>query len=148
MIRIRDPKNLACAGMFAGIAALLAYDALQLPIGSVSEMGPGYFPLALAIILGGLGALLALQSLRLDGPPVLQFEWRGFLMVTLAVIAFGATISRLGFIPAVVVTVGLAIAASGQLRLRTSAIVVAVLLAFCWIVFVRGLGLPVRLLGG
>lgn len=147
MIRIRDPKNFACAGFFVAISAVLAHSALALPIGTASEMGPGYFPLALAVLLGGLGALLAVTSLRLDGAPVSNFEWRGFVLITLAIIAFGASIQRLGFVPAVVITVGLSTLASRRFTRRSAILLTAILLAFCWAVFVWGLGLPVRLFG-
>jgi putative tricarboxylic transport membrane protein len=147
LIQIRDPKNLGCALLFIALSALLAFNALALPIGTASQMGPGYFPLALAAILGGLGVLLALQSLSSAGSPVASFEWRGFALVTLALVAFGATITRLGFVPAVVITVGISIFASKRFRPLTGILLTIVLLAFCWAVFVRGLGLPVRLFG-
>ena len=145
MIRIRDPKNLACAGLFIGLAIVLALSALSLPIGTAGRMGPGYFPLVLALILGGLGLLLALTSLRVDGEPISNFEWRGFLLITLAIVAFGATISRLGFIPAMVISVGISILASERFRLTTAVSLIVCLVVFCWAVFVWGLGLPVRL---
>jgi putative tricarboxylic transport membrane protein len=145
MIRIRDPKNFACAGLFVGLAIVLALSALSLPIGAAGRMGPGYFPLVLALILGGLGLLLALNSLRFDGEPVSNFEWRGFILVTLAIVAFGATISRLGFIPAMVISVGISILASERFRPTTAIWLIVCLVIFCWAVFVWGLGLPVRL---
>jgi putative tricarboxylic transport membrane protein len=147
VIRVRDPRNFGCALMFIGLAGLLAYNALQLTIGTASAMGPGYFPLALAIVLGALGVVLGMQSLRIDGPRMAGVEWRGFALVTLALVTFGATITRLGFVPAVLLTTGLAMAASRTIRPRTAAVLAIVLLAFCWAVFVAGLGLPVRLFG-
>jgi putative tricarboxylic transport membrane protein len=147
VIRIRDPKNLICAALFVGLAALLAFNALLLPIGTAASMGPGYFPLALALILAGLGILLAVKSLRVEGSPVTDFDWRGLSLITLALAAFGASIGRLGFVPAVSLTVGTALLASPRFRLSRAIAVTTVLLAFCWAVFVLGLGLPVRLFG-
>lgn len=147
MIRIRDPRNFGCALLFLGIAALLGWNAAQLTIGTAAEMGPGYFPLALAILLGLLGVVLGVQSLRVDGARIEGFEWRGFVLVTLALAAFAVTITRLGFVPAVLLTSGLAMAASREIRLRAAIVFAALLLVFCWAVFVRGLGLPVRLFG-
>ena len=147
MIRIRDPKNFACAALFVGLSVLLAVNAMSLTLGTISSMGPGYFPLALALLLGLLGVVLGVQSLRVDGPPPAGFQWRGFVLVTLALVAFGATITRFGFVPAVVLTIGIAMSASSEIRPRTAMLLLLVLLAFCWAVFVRGLGLPVRLFG-
>ncbi|GIK87100.1 MAG: membrane protein [Betaproteobacteria bacterium] len=147
MPRIRDPRNFGCALMFLGLAALLAHNAFGLAMGTASAMGPGYFPLALAIVLGVLGLVLAVQSLRVDGPGVTGFAWRPFVLVTLALVAFGVTITRLGFVPAVLVASALGMSASRELGWRAKLLLGAVLLAFCWAVFVLGLGLPVRMFG-
>lgn len=148
MIRIRDPRNFACAVVFVGLAAVLAFSATRLTVGTAASMGPGYLPLALALILGALGVALGVRSLRVDGPRAfVEFEWRGFSLVTLAIVAFAATITRLGFVPAIVLTAAIATAASRRMRLRTAVLVTLALLAFCWLVFVRGLGLPVRMFG-
>jgi hypothetical protein len=147
MIRIRDPKNFMAGLLFAGLAVVLACDALSLSLGTVSQMGPGYLPLALAVILGGLGLAVIVNSLRLEGESLSGFEWRGFVFVTVAIVAFGATINRLGFIPAVVISVGICILASTRFRPVTAIALIAFLLVFCWVVFIWGLGLPVRLFG-
>jgi len=147
MIRIRDPKNFMAGLLFTGLAIVLAYDALLLPLGTVSRMGPGYFPLVLAVILGGLGLVVIVNSLRFEGGTVSGFEWRGFVLVTVAIVAFGATINRFGFVPAVVISVGLCILASTRFRPVTAITLIAFLLVFCWVVFIWGLGLPVRLFG-
>ena len=148
MIRIRDRRNFACAGVFVGLAAVLAFSATRLTVGTAASMGPGYLPLALALILGALGIALGFRSLRVDGPPsIVEFEWRGFSLVTLAIVVFAATITRLGFVPAVALTSAIATMASRRMRVRTAVVVTVVLLVFCWLVFVRGLGLPVRMFG-
>ncbi len=144
MIRIRDPKNFACAALFVGLAVVLALSALSLPIGTAGHMGPGYFPLVLALILGGLGLLLGFVSLRVDGEPVSRFEWRGFLLVTLSILAFGVTVNRLGFIPALVVSSGICVLASERFRATTALALIAGVVVFCWAVFIWGLGLPLR----
>lgn len=147
MIRIRDPKNFAAGLLFTGLAIVLAYNALLVPVGTASRMGPGYFPLALALILGGLGLTVIAGSLRFAGEGIPRFEWRGFALIILSIVAFGATINRLGFIPAVVISVGICTLASTQFRPLTAIAWIAFLLAFCWAVFIWGLGLPVRLFG-
>ena len=147
MIRIRDPKNFGCAAFFVALSVALAASALSLPIGTASQMGPGYFPLVLAVILGALGLLLAATSVRSDGVRVANFEWRGFVLVTLAIVAFAATITRLGFLPAAAIAVGLSTVASTRFRPVTALSLTAFLVVLCWAVFVLGLGVPVRLVG-
>jgi putative tricarboxylic transport membrane protein len=146
MIRIRDPKNFGCAALFVALAVVLALSALSLPIGTASQMGAGYFPLALALILGALGLILAVTSLRIKGPGVAHFEWRGMALVTLAIVVFAGTITRLGFLPAVTIVVGISTLASTRFRRWSAIALTTFLVAFCWAVFVLGLGLPVRLI--
>jgi putative tricarboxylic transport membrane protein len=146
MIRIRDPKNFACALLFLGFAALLAGSALTLRLGSASEMGPGYFPLILAGILGGLGLVLAVTSLRRDGD-VPRIAWRGLGFITLSILAFAASIRWLGFVPAAALCVVIATFADPDFPLRKTAIVTVVLVAACWLIFVKGLGMPVPMFG-
>ena len=145
MIRIRDPKNFGCAMLFVVLSIVLAASALSLPIGSAARMGPGYFPLILAVILGVLGLLLTATSLRVEGPGVANFEWRGVILVTVAIIAFAGAIAPLGFLPATVLAVGISTLASARFRPLTALALTTFLVAFCWAVFVLGLGLPVRL---
>ncbi len=145
MSRIRDPKNFMAGLLFLGLAIVFAYEALLLPLGKVSQMGPGYLPLSLAVILGGLGLVVIITSLRFRGGALSALEWRGLLLVTVAIVAFGVTINRIGFIPAVVISVGVCMLAGKGFRPITAFALIAFLLVFCWGVFVWGLGLPVRL---
>ena len=146
MIRIRYPKNFACALLFLGFAALLAGSALSLPLGSASEMGPGYFPLILAIILGCLGLVLVVASLRRDGDAA-KIEWRGVSLITLSILAFAASIRWLGFLPAASLCVVVATLADRRFPARKAVILTIVLVAACWAIFVKGLGMPVPLFG-
>jgi putative tricarboxylic transport membrane protein len=146
MIRIRDPKNFACALLFVGFAALLAGSALSLPLGSASEMGPGYFPLILAIILACLGLALAVASLRRDGDAP-KIQWRGVSLITLSILAFAASIRWLGFLPAASLCVVVATLADRGFPARKAVLLTIVLVAACWLIFVKGLGMPVPLFG-
>ena len=47
-------------------AALFAWQALDLPMGTAVRMGPGYFPLVLGILLAILGAGVILGSLVVE----------------------------------------------------------------------------------
>lgn len=147
MIRVRDSKNVIAGLLFVGLAAVLGSDALSLPIGTAGRMGPGYVPLMLAIILGCLGLAVTASGLRVDGVAIGRFEWRGLGLVLAGIVAFGLTIERFGFIPAVTACVAICALASGRFRLPSAVGLIAFLAVFCWFVFVWGLGLPVRPFG-
>jgi len=145
MIRIRDPKNFIAGLLFVSFSLILGYDALSLPLGTASRMGPGYFPLTLAVILCCLGLIVTVNSLRVDGVRLSRFEIRGFILVVLAIIAFGVAIDWLGFIPSVIFSVGICILGSDRFRPITAAALIAFLVFICWAIFIWGLGLPVSL---
>lgn len=145
MVRIRNLRDVLAGLLFVGFAAVLVYNALLLPIGTASRMGPGYFPLALALVLGGLGLATLIGGLRVDGEKLDEFEWRGSALVVLSVLAFGLTINRFGFIPALVISLVICMAASNRFRPVSAIALIAFLVVFCWLIFVWGLGMPVRL---
>lgn len=147
MLRIRDAKNFLSGLLFIGLSGVLAWNALSLHIGTARDMGPGYFPLTLALILGALGLAIAVSGLRVDGEGLSRFEWRGFALVIVSIVAFGATVERLGFVAAVAIAAGTCALASTRYRPATALALIVALVAFCWAVFVLGLGLPVKLFG-
>jgi putative tricarboxylic transport membrane protein len=147
MIRLRSPKDALAGLMFIGLAGLFAWSAGTLDPGTAGRMGPGYFPLLLAGLLGTLGLVILINGLRFDGPPVPRGEWAGLALVTCAIIAFGATVQRWGFVPAVMLGALLCVAASRPVQPLGSALFVLGLLGFCVAVFVWALGMPVLLFG-
>jgi putative tricarboxylic transport membrane protein len=147
MIRLRSPKDALAGLMFIGLAGLFAWSAGTLDPGTAGRMGPGYFPLLLAGLLGALGLVILINGLRFDGPPVPRGEWAGLALVTCAIIAFGATVQRWGFVPAVALGALLCVAASRPVQPLGSALFVLGLLGFCVAVFVWALGMPVLLFG-
>lgn len=147
VLRIRDMRNFLSGLLFMGLSGVLAWNALSLHIGEAREMGPGYVPLMLALILGGLGLAIAISGLRVDGEALARIEWRGFVLIIGAILAFGLSIERLGFVPAIAITAGICSLASTRYRIATALGLIAVLVAFCWAVFILGLGLPVKMFG-
>ena len=146
MLRVRSPKDVAAGLLFMVLAAILAYNAGSLPLGTAGRMGPGYFPLMLAGILGILSVVILVGAFRYDGPPIRVPEWRGLALVTAAIVIFGATLRPLGFLAAVFLSGLLCVLASRPFRPFSAGLMIAGLMIFCAVVFVMLLGIPVRLL--
>jgi hypothetical protein len=125
-----------------GIAAAIA--APQYRMGTLAQMGPGYFPLILGILLAALGAITCLQAVaKGDGHRLVTPPWRQLICIPLCVVSFALLVERAGLAIAVVVTV--LIGCLGGQRFRPiEAIISAIVLAIltCTL-FVRLLGLPV-----
>ena len=120
-----------------------------LDIGTASRMGPGYFPIILSILMILLGLVIA--GLALRGPTTEhsfgQVPWRGLLLLIGAVLFFGFVVRGLGLASAVLIVVLATAWASRYARLRSSLLLSIGLAAFCAVLFIRLLGLPLPLTG-
>ena len=129
-----------------GLGALLM--ARNYTFGSTARMGPGYFPTAVALLLVAIGATITVRSLFADGASIARIVFKPIALVLGSTIAFGFLINRTGLIVAALVLVLGCAAASDLFRLQWIPLLgMAALIAFCAIVFVFGMGIPMPLLG-
>lgn len=142
-----DAREVVCGALFVAIAALFAYGTVDLSMGNAIRMGPGYFPLMLAIILGGLGLIIVAKGLGRAQSPIGGIPWRGLLFISLGPIVFGLTVRGLGVAPAIALVALIATLASSKATLKLALAISLGLTAFCVVVFSYGLGLPYALLG-
>jgi hypothetical protein len=75
--------------LLTGLGAV--YQGLDYKVGTLTEMGPGFFPVAVGAVLAFMGILIALGARKAvpedeDGyqPP----EWRGWICITASIAAF------------------------------------------------------------
>jgi hypothetical protein len=121
----------------------------ELEMGTSFHMGPGYFPNILSIVMIGLGAVITVQALR--GP--LQknsfglIPWRGLILIVGAPLVFATTLLGLGLAPAVLMVVFVTAWASRYASLRGSLPLSIGLAAFCALLFIQMLGMPLPLTG-
>jgi len=128
-------------GLGFGIASL------GLEMGTTLRMGPGYFPVVLAVLLTGLGLAIVFTSFRSTGESVGAYAWRGTVFILGAPIFFGLTVRGLGFVPSIFIATLIATLAGLKLKpLHAVALAVAVTV-FCTLVFSVALGLPFRRFG-
>src|SRR5436305_8127014 len=97
-MRIRAPKDFWSGVMFCGFAAVAIAAARGYSLGSAGKMGPGYFPLVLGCVLGGLGMVLVVRSLVVEGEPVPRLHLLPLVVIAFAVCLFGALIEPVGLI--------------------------------------------------
>ncbi len=121
--------------------------ALGLEMGTTLRMGPGYFPMVLAVVLTGLGLAISATAFRTGGEAVGTYAWRGMVFILGAPVFFGLTVRGLGFVPSLFLTTLIAALAGLKLKpLYAVGLAVAVTL-FCTLVFSVALGLPFRRFG-
>jgi hypothetical protein len=134
--------------VFMAFGLAFAVTAWSYDIGTALRMGPGYFPLVLGGILVLLGALTVLEGIVAgEGEAIGPVPWRGIVLLTAAVLFFGFTVQRLGLAPSLFVTVLLAAFSSHRTTIVSALAMAFGLTAFCILVFVEALGMPVPLVG-
>lgn len=129
-------------GLFFGISALI-----ELPIGSIQRMGPGFLPIILAGGLILVGLVVGARGLRPGEIVIRPVPWRALAILLPVPVLFGLTIRGLGLVPAVFLAVFIATFGSRRATLRMALILALTLTAFCAAVFHYGLNLPLPLFG-
>lgn len=147
-MKIVDQKN-----FFTGLFYLLfgigvAYVASTYRLGTSTRMGPGFFPLVVAIGLAITGLVLLIASVRghAESTKFEGFSFRTVFAVLAAVVLFGLLIEPTGLVVTVPVLLVGAALAHPPISWRNIAISIAVLLPMTWVIFVALLGLQLRLL--
>lgn len=102
MLKERYNKiEFAGGGVTILIGIGIVAEAMRYRLGTLTSMGPGMFPIILGIILIILGFGILWEARRAS-PNVLLVPLRPIIYVSVAIIAFGMSINRLGLIPALV----------------------------------------------
>jgi putative tricarboxylic transport membrane protein len=131
-----------------GAAALALGTDLQ--VGSAAEMGEGYVPRAMAFALVALGAAIAVPAWRRSAAraetALERMRWRPLFFVTAAILAFVAALEPLGLVAAIALSVATANFAGQPLKLRSLALLVAILSFAVTALFIWALGLPLHAL--
>lgn len=111
---------------------------LRYGIGSLTEMGAGFFPAALGCLLALLGLGIALGAGRIQEPvdaEPLAPEWRGWLCIILSIVAFIVFGAHLGLLPATFAIVFIAALGDRRNTLLSAALLAAGVSLLCVVLF-------------
>ncbi|MFG1867201.1 tripartite tricarboxylate transporter TctB family protein [Micromonospora arborensis] len=148
MERRRSLPDVLAGGVFVLIGGAFVVGSLDYELGTPLRMGPGAFPLLVGGIVATLG--LAIVGKGLVAGEVISFgsiPWRAVAVITLAILFFGFTVRRLGFVPTSAVTALLTTLASSRVRLLTAVAVTVGLTVASTLIFIVGLQLRIPLWG-
>jgi putative tricarboxylic transport membrane protein len=144
---IRSPKDFWTGVIYVlfGLSAVVI--AREYGMGSALRMGPGYFPTVLGALLALIGVIALVRSFVQPAAPVGRFALKGLLLVVGSTVVFGLVVRRAGLAIALPLLVMMSAGASAHFRWGPSIALAAGLTVFCVLVFLRGLGVPLPMLG-
>lgn len=145
--RIRNPKDFWTAIIYIAIGSLFLLISRVYPMGSSLKMGPAYFPTILSSLLIAIGTVSLVRSFFQRGTPVGGFTFRGLLLVIAGTVVFGLIVRGAGLIVALPTLVIISAYASIRFRWAEALALAAGLTLFCILVFVKGLGVPLPIVG-
>ena len=147
-MKIRAEKDFFAGLLYVVLAAAFLWFGREYKMGMASRMGPGYFPITLAWVLGAFGVISIVRSFFTDGSPVGALAWKQLFLVTAGCLAFGVLVIPGGLVLALPALVVLSALASAESVYDIKALLVLVgLCLFCILVFVKGLGVPMPIFG-
>lgn len=147
---IRRRDALAAVAVIAlGVFGIV--EALGYRLGELRNIGPGTFPLIVSALIVASGVLIGAESLappppaETDDPANDPPRYRVLLFVTAGLLSFAVLTPIAGAVPGIVACVFLTAYADGSLSLWRIALLAAAVAAFCAVVFVQLLNLPLNL---
>lgn len=139
--------GLASWGMLGAVGAVAFWLALGFGWGSGPRIGSAHLPLLLSGLLTAVAAWGLVDTWRrqIGGTAV---QWRPLIAISAAVVFFAATVERLGLVPAVLVSMVIAYLGQSERDHARFVVFAAGFAALVWLIFAKGLGLPMRAFGG
>lgn len=144
---IRNPKDFWSGVMFLTVGALAVLVARDYPLGSALRMGPAYFPTVLGVLLALVGAVAMVRGVTRTGAALGRFAWRDLSLILSSTVLFGVLIRGAGMIAAVVAIVVVGAYGSTRFRWGYALLLAFGLAAFCTLLFIKALGLPIPMIG-
>jgi hypothetical protein len=131
-------KDYFGGGLMILLGLATAFQSATYKIGTLSHMGPGFFPLALGIILASTGVAIAGSAIfaaRTEAKPRLPPEWRGWLCIGLSIVAFVVLGKYGGLLPATIAIVFISALGDRANRPGSAFVLAFGMLAVCVVVF-------------
>jgi lysylphosphatidylglycerol synthetase-like protein (DUF2156 family) len=149
---IRNQKDFGAGVLYIAFGAVGWYIARDYGMGQASRMGPGYFPTVLSALLMAFGLAAVIRAFvskeSEEHAKVGAFAWKPLLFVCGSTVVFGLLLTGAGLIVALVALCLLSAAGSHFFKFEWKAVgALIVLVVFCALVFAKGLGVPMPLVG-
>ena len=144
---IRSSKDFWSGVIYIFLGSSAIFIAHDYVMGTAVKMGPAYFPTILGGLLVAIGAISVIRSFIVRGTPIGAFTFKGLLFVIVSTVVFGLIVRGAGLAVALPALVILSAYGSTRFRWRPTIVMAVGLTIFCALVFVKGLGIPLPIIG-
>ena len=146
-IRPRSTRDLLRGLIFGGLGIGAVVGGNEYGIGTAGDMGGGYFPALIGVLLTGFGLLDIVRAFASPaGGRIGKIALRPPLFLGAGVVGFALLLDEYGLLAAIVVLVICSLLARGSLRLVETLVIVAILCVIAGTLFVYGMGSPLSYL--
>ncbi|WP_199259615.1 tripartite tricarboxylate transporter TctB family protein [Paracoccus binzhouensis] len=140
-----DKPDLLTAAIFVGLGALGLFMGWGLDPGSLAQMGPGFLPRVVCLLLIAVGLGVGIPALRRPAQAIEAVRLRPVLVITLAIVVFAYAATHLSFVLASLWLIVAGSLADPGGRWTHTLLLAVGLTVFGALVFVYGLGVQVPL---
>jgi putative tricarboxylic transport membrane protein len=144
---IRSSKDFWSGVIYIFLGSSAVFIAQDYTMGTAVKMGPAYFPTILGGLLVAIGAISVIRSFIVRRTPIGAFTFKGLLFVIVSTVVFGLIVRGAGLAVALPALVILSAYGSTRFRWRPTIVMALGLTIFCVLVFVKGLGIPLPIIG-
>jgi hypothetical protein len=151
-VKLKSQKDFFSGLMFMVVGVAFAWGASSYTIGTGARMGPGYFPLALGVLLTVLGGVITFKALvveTVDGDKIGAFAWKPLVFIILANLVFGAMIGGLpsihlppmGLVAGIYALTFIACLAGDRFNFKEAVLLATILVILSYFAFIKLLNL-------
>ncbi|WP_299938461.1 tripartite tricarboxylate transporter TctB family protein [uncultured Pelagimonas sp.] len=128
--------------LIAGLVML--FFAWGYPTGTINQMGPGFIPQTVGVLISVLAVAIIVIDLRNpEQEDVGQMHWRGLIFISAAIAIFAILVDVAGLVPSMFLAVAVSICADDDARPIPTLIYASIATLFGWLLFLVALGLPI-----
>lgn len=139
-------KQLNSGAFFLLVAVVAFFWSQAYEMGSPTQMGPGFFPALLSIVLALIGVACIVQGLfSAQSDPVASHGLEPLLFILASIVAFGFLIDRVGLVPAIFAAVLLSCVRRAIVNPLEVLLIFVALAGFCSLVFIYLFSMPIPL---
>lgn len=131
-----------CVLLVAGLVML--FFAWGYPKGTLHQMGPGFIPQTIAILISCLAVAIIITDLRApERAKASALHWRGLIFISAAIIIFAVLVDVAGLVPSMFLAVAVSMFADDHAR-PISVLIYTIAATFLgWLLFLFALELPI-----